>query len=97
MNIDTDVSSDFLFLYYMYSRRFDATLLTIALYRIETKSRRLCNKHHPIDANGSHGPRFTLLSKRVKKILVSLNAPKIKGPVFLIVDSIDLKVYGEGE
>ena len=42
-------------------------------------------------------PDFTSLSKRAKKISVSLNASKVKGPVFLVVDSTGLKVHGEGE
>lgn len=42
-------------------------------------------------------PDFTSLSKRAKKISVSLAASKVKGSVFLIVDSTGLKVYGEGE
>ena len=42
-------------------------------------------------------PDFTSLAKRAKKILVSLDTWKIKGPVFLLVDSTGLKVYGEGE
>ena len=42
-------------------------------------------------------PDFTSLAKRAKTISVSLNAATVKGPVFLVVDSTGLKVYGEGE
>jgi hypothetical protein len=42
-------------------------------------------------------PDFTSLAKRAKKISVSLSAAKIKGPVFMVVDSTGLKVFGEGE
>jgi hypothetical protein len=42
-------------------------------------------------------PHFTAFAKRAKKLEVSLNASKIKGSVFLVVDSTGLKVYGEGE
>jgi len=42
-------------------------------------------------------PDFTSLAKRAKTISISLNVTKHKGPVFLVVDSTGLKVYGEGE
>jgi hypothetical protein len=42
-------------------------------------------------------PDFTTLAKRAKTLSVALNASKTKGPVFLVVDSTGLKVYGEGE
>jgi hypothetical protein len=42
-------------------------------------------------------PDFTSLAKRAKTLFVTFNASKIKGPVFLVVDSTGLKVYGEGE
>ena len=42
-------------------------------------------------------PDFTTLAKRAKHLSVALNASKVKGPVFLVVDSTGLKVYGEGE
>jgi hypothetical protein len=42
-------------------------------------------------------PDFTSLAKRAKTISISLDTPQHKGPVFLVVDSTGLKVYGEGE
>jgi hypothetical protein len=42
-------------------------------------------------------PDFTTLAKRAKTISVAWNASKAKGPVFLVVDSTGLKIYGEGE
>jgi len=42
-------------------------------------------------------PDFTTLAKRSKNLSVALNASNVKGPVFLVVDSTGLNVYGEGE
>jgi hypothetical protein len=42
-------------------------------------------------------PDFTSLAKRAKTISVTLRASKVRGSVFLVVDSTGLKVYGEGE
>lgn len=42
-------------------------------------------------------PDHTLLSRRAKTLQVSISRRQRTGPVRLVVDSIGLKVYGEGE
>ena len=42
-------------------------------------------------------PSYTQICRRSKNIEIDIEAPKSKGPLFLVVDSTGLKVYGEGE
>jgi hypothetical protein len=42
-------------------------------------------------------PDYTSLAKRAAKLEISLDAPKRKGSIDIVVDSTGLKVFGEGE
>jgi len=42
-------------------------------------------------------PCYTQICRRAKEIEVDIEVPKSKVPIFLVIDSTGLKVYGEGE
>jgi hypothetical protein len=42
-------------------------------------------------------PSYTQICRRAKEINIDIEAPKSKTPMFLVIDSTGLKVYGEGE
>jgi len=42
-------------------------------------------------------PSYSQISRRAKELDVDLEAPKSKEPIFVVVDSTGLKIYGEGE
>jgi hypothetical protein len=42
-------------------------------------------------------PCYTQICRRSKDIEVDIKAPKSKAPIYIVVDSTGLKVYGEGE
>lgn len=42
-------------------------------------------------------PCYTQICRRAKEIEVNIEVPKSKVPIFLVIDSTGLKVYGEGE
>jgi len=42
-------------------------------------------------------PSYTQISRRAKEISIDIEAPKSKKPMFWVIDSTGLKVYGEGE
>ena len=46
---------------------------------------------------GLSAPSYTQICRRAKTIEVEIEAPKTKGPIYLVIDSTGLKVYGDGE
>jgi len=42
-------------------------------------------------------PSFTQICRRAQDIQVDIEVPKSNAPIFLVIDSTGLKVYGEGE
>jgi len=42
-------------------------------------------------------PCYSQICRRAKEIEVDIEAPKAGGPIYIVVDSTGLKVYGEGE
>ncbi len=42
-------------------------------------------------------PSYSQISPRAKQVEVKMGVPKTKGPMFIVLDSTGLKVYGEGE
>lgn len=42
-------------------------------------------------------PSYSQICRRAKEVEVGIEAPKTKGPIFIVFDSTGLKVYGEGE
>lgn len=42
-------------------------------------------------------PSYTQICRRANDLEIDILAPKTKGPMYLVVDSTGLKVYGEGE
>lgn len=42
-------------------------------------------------------PSYSQICRRAKDLLIDINVPKSSAPIFLVVDSTGLKVYGEGE
>lgn len=42
-------------------------------------------------------PSYTQICRRAEGLEIDIEAPKPKGPIYLVIDSTGLKVYGEGE
>jgi Transposase DDE domain len=42
-------------------------------------------------------PSYTQISRRAKDLSVDIEAPKTNSPLYIVIDSTGLKVYGEGE
>jgi Transposase DDE domain len=42
-------------------------------------------------------PSYTQISRRAKELSVDIEVPKTKSPIYIVIDSTGLKVFGEGE
>jgi hypothetical protein len=42
-------------------------------------------------------PSYTQICRRVKDLEIDIEAPKTSNPIYMVIDSTGLKVYGEGE
>ena len=42
-------------------------------------------------------PSYTQICRRAKDLEVNIEAPRTRAPMYLVIDSTGLKVYGEGE